>query len=542
MEGIIYTIFYNGNIYTQDKAYPHCTALAVSGGVIMAMGDDEELLKMADGSTKTIDLKGMMMLPGFSDTHMHLLSYAQKSDMLDLSKAKSFDDIRRICSEDIERAERNGKWILGTRFNQDYWDVKKLPDRRDLDSISTAVPICITRACYHISVCNTKAMEIMGVAGDRQETTKENIGFLSDGTPNGVVKEDSQNLIYMSQPIATIEEIKEMIVRACRDAAAQGITELHTDDMQSVPGVSWELVMKAYQQLAEEDKLPVRIYEQCRLVDTDELKDFLSKGHMTGESHGFFRLGPLKILSDGSLGAHSAAMLEPYKNDPQNNGMLNLRDDELMDLCKMAHDSGMQIAIHCIGDRALQQVLDTFETIQKDNPRADCRHGVIHCQIMSAKQQDRFREMNILAYVQPVFIKSDMNIAEDCVGHELAASSYNWRRYEDLGVHMSGGSDCPVEAFDILPNIEYTVTRATPETDRAWFPENGLTIEEAVRMFTLEAAYASFSENLHGTLTIGKYADLTVIDRDIFAGLASDIHNAKVKLTMTGGKITYSEI
>ena len=206
---------------------------------------------------------------------------------------------------------------------------------------------------------------------------------------------------------------------------------------------------------------------------------------------------------------------------------------------KMAHDHGMQIAIHCIGDAALNQALTMYERIQRENPRTDCRHGIVHCQIMDEAQQDRFKKSNILAYIQPIFIKSDMNIVDDCVGEDLARQSYNWRRFEDLGVHQSGGSDCPVEPFDILPNMEYAITRTNPQTGQSWYPENAVTREEALKIFTLEGAYASFSENQKGSLTVGKYADLAVLDRDILAIEAGDIHNTQVLMTMVEGKIVY---
>lgn len=239
------------------------------------------------------------------------------------------------------------------------------------------------------------------------------------------------------------------------------------------------------------------------------------------------------------LAAHTAWMLKPYKNDSGTTGIQAESDEKLYTLMKMAHDHGMQIAIHCIGDAALNQALTMYERIQRENPRTDCRHGIVHCQIMDEAQQDRFKKSNILAYIQPIFIKSDMNIVDDCVGEDLARQSYNWRRFEDLGVHQSGGSDCPVEPFDILPNMEYAITRTNPQTGQSWYPENAVTREEALKIFTLEGAYASFSENQKGSLTVGKYADLAVLDRDILAIEAGDIHNTQVLMTMVEGKIVY---
>lgn len=533
------TIFYNGKIYTQDKAYPECSALAVKKGVIMAMGTDEEVLKLADVNTEKIDLAGRLMLPGFVDSHLHLLFYAQEASLIDLTETGSLAEVQNLCAEKIEWAKEKGKWVQGIGFNHDYWDVKEIPTRKDLDQVSTEVPITIRRACHHITVCNTKAMEIVGLMNEKQGETEASMGFYADGTPDGILREDTQMAITDALPLPDVEEIKELIVFGCKKAAEQGIVEVHSDDFLLIPGEAGEKVMQAYIELSEAGELPIRMYQQCNLWGYDLLKSFLDAGHRTGDCYGFYKIGPLKIVGDGSLGVHTAAMRKPYLNDPATKGIPDYTDEDLYAMCKLAHDSGMQIATHSIGDGSLQQILDAYERVQTENPRADCRHGVIHCQIMDEEQQDRFKKQNLLAYVQPIFLRADMNIVDDCVGKELAKTSYNWRRYEDLGVHQSGGSDAPVEKFDILPNIEYAVTRTNYETQKSWYPENSVTLEEAIRMFTYEGAYAAFSENERGSLTVGKYADLVVLDKDLFEIPAQDIHTAKVDLTMVEGKIAY---
>lgn len=533
------TIFYNGKIYTEDRAYPICSAVAVKNGVIVALGEDEEILMMADADTEKIDLAGRLMLPGFVDTHLHMLFYAQEASLIDLTDCKSYDDVKRLCAERVDWAQANDKWVQGTGFNQDDWDEKIIPTRKDLDQITEEVPLTIRRTCHHVTVCNTKAMETMGLMGEKEDVTQINMGFFEDGSPNGILKEDSQNAVTDALPLPNKEEIKKLILFGCNRAAAQGITELHSDDFMLIPGEAGEKVMEAYRELSEAGELPIRIYQQCMLWGKDLLQQFIDKGHRTGESYGFYRVGPLKIVTDGSLGAHTAYMRKPYANDPQTKGKANYTDEQLYEMCKLAHDHGMQIATHCIGDGSLQQILDAYEKVQMENPRTDCRHGVVHCQIMDEEQQDQFRKQNLLAYVQPVFVRYDMNIVDDCVGSDLAKTSYNWRRFEDLGVHQSGGSDCPVEKFDILPNIEYAVTRTNRELQKSWYPENAVTLEEAVKLFTYEGAYASFAENVRGSITVGKYADLVVVDKDIFEIPVEEIHTATVVMTMVNGRVAY---
>lgn len=520
------TIFFNGVIYTQDPAYPRCSAAAIRNGIITALGSDEEVLSLRETGTELIDLKGSFMVPGFVDSHLHFLFYAQEKSCVDLSQTSDFEEAARLCRQQIPSAEESGKWIYAVGFNQDNWKEKRLPTRADLDEISDKVPVVMRRACHHIMIGNSRALELAGLEAE---------------APDGMIRELQQNKVADAMPLPCDEELKQLISLAAKDAAAKGITQVHTDDFAVFPGDPGERIIKIYREMAEADRLDVRIYEQCNLPSMEQLKAFLAQGHRTGQGCGFFKTGPLKLLTDGSLGAHTAAMIQPYRNDPKVRGILNYEDEELFELVREAHDNDMQIAIHCIGDDALRQAVTAVSRAHFANPKKDMRHGIIHCQIMSRQQQDWFRKLNLLAYIQPVFLRSDMYIADGCVGEELAESSYNWRRFADLGVHQSGGSDCPVEPFDILPNLEYAVTRRNPDTGKVWYKENGLTLAEALRVFTYEGAYASFDEQVRGSVTVGKEADLTVIDRNLFEIPAEEIHNAKVILTMTGGRITFRE-
>ena len=518
------TIFYNGTIYTQDAAYPSCSAAAIKNGIITALGTDEEVLALADSSTQRIDLGGKFMVPGFIDSHLHLIYDAMVRRTIDLSKTCSLQEAISLCKTKAADAARNGTWLLAGNFNQDDWEEGTLPTRADMDAVSTEIPVVFQRACLHISICNTKALEAAGLLAQ---------------CPDGIVREQEQNAISQAEPLPDLQELKELILDGAKQAAKAGITEVHTDDFTVLPGTFGRPVMEAYRQLAEEGKLPIRIYEQCNLETLPELKTFLAEGHRTGDDYGFFKIGPLKIITDGSLGAHTAAMLSPYKNAPDTKGMYNYSDEELEAMVALAQENDMQMAIHCIGDGALEQTLTALRKVHYENPKPNLRHGIVHCQIMSSRQQDWFQKLNLLAYIQPIFVRYDMNIVEDCVGEELAKTSYNWRRFAQMGVHQCAGSDCPVEKFDVLPNIQYAVTRKDPASGKSWYPEHALTLEEALRAFTFEGAYAAFSEGVRGSISIGKYADLTVLDRNLFEIEPERISEAEVVLTMVGGKIAY---
>ena len=534
------TIFYNGIIHTLDKAYPEVSALAIKDGVILRLGSDEEILALKEPQTRLIDLQGRLMLPGFADTHLHLLFYGTFRRRIDLVNTTTYEEVVRMCREGAEKVRGTNRWVIGCNFNQINWtDTNKIPDRNDLDAIASDVPIFLQRACGHIVCMNTMALQLAGLWDERAATTKETMDFGPDGLPNGYVRENSAMCVQSCWERYTVEEIKDILESTCLEAASKGIVQVHTDDFNLIADDDFEDVLQAYRELNEEGRLPIRVNEQIRFRRTDQLQRFLDLGYRANDTMGHFKFGPVKFLCDGSLGSHSAAMRQPYHNDPDTKGLLLFTDEELYDLAKLAYTNGYHLTAHCIGDAALEQMINTIQRVSTEFPHADRRNGIIHCQIMDKALQDRFRKLNLVAYVQPIFIKADSAVVDDCVGAELGRQSYNWRRYEDMGVHMCGGSDCPVEPFDVLPNIYCAVTRKGKPGMEAWYPENGVTLEEAVEMFTKEAAYASYDEAKYGTITVGKYADLVVLDRNIYDRPLEELCETQVDLTMVEGEIVF---
>jgi len=532
------TIFYNGVIKTLDDAYPQVSAIAVKNGVIVRAGSDEEMLALAGEHTKKVDLGGRFALPGFCDTHMHVFLTGMFARRIDLTNVKSWAEAVELCRKDAEKARAEGRWILGSNFNQDYWsDTHKIPDRHDLDAIAEDVPVFLQRACGHIACCNTKALQICGLWEERKETTKETMDFEESGLPNGYVRENTAFIPQSYFGQYTKDEIKDMVVEACQNALSKGLVQLHSHDFGML-GADYEAGVQVYRELEEEGRLPLRIYQQNYVRGMKELEEFLSMGYKQNDAIGHFKFGPVKMVADGSLGSHSAAMRQPYHNDPETRGILMYRDEEVEEVCLRAMSEGYDFVAHCIGDAALEQVLNAIERGHYQYGRADSRDGIIHCQIMDKEQQDRFKKLNMVAYVQPIFVKADGLVVDDCVGEELAKQSYNWRLYIDLGVHMCGGSDCPIEPFDPLPGLYYAVTRKDAN-GRPWHPENGVTLDEAVRMFTVEAAYASHEEAERGTLGVGKYCDMVVMDKNIYEEPIEELLNTRVVMTIVDGEIAY---
>ena len=515
-------IYYNAKVYMNDGSGQSAEAIAVEDGVIKAVGTSKDILTLASEGDTLTDLEGALVLPGFVDSHLHFLEYAGEKRVVDLTDSKDKEHLLSILRDHLPEAIKSGKPLRGSGFNQNYWEDPTMPLRWDLDRLSTDIPIAITRTCHHVTICNTPALRLCGM-----EKTN----------PDGILQEDDQYALLNALPRPTVDDIKELILSACDDVAAKGITEIQTDDLTLIPVEPYgKTIIDAFRELSEEGKLPIRVYEQCNLPSMERLRAFLNDGYMTGQSFGNFTIGPLKLLGDGALGARSAAMMEPYLDDPENTGILNFRDKELSDLVSKAHSAGMQIAIHGIGDRCIQQILDSFAHALEENPRDDHRHGIVHCQITRPEQLKEMQDMDIMAYIQPVFLKADQYIVEDRIGTELTRSSYDWRTMEDMGIHLAGGSDCPVEPFDILPNMYYALTCREPGNAEAWHPEKSLTLEEVIGLFTSDGAYASFSEDRRGRILPGFDADFVVLDRDITSLPAEALLEAKVLMTFVGGK------
>ena len=533
-------IFFNGQIVTVDPQYPEVSAVAVKNGIVMAVGSDEEVKAMAGPATEMVDLKGAFMCPGLIDSHMHLLLLSNKLRRTDIGVAKTFQECMDIMAKAAEEKKGTNGWAMGIGFNQDDWtDCNEVPTRLDLDKACGDVPAYIERACGHIATLNTKAMELMGMMNEKEGESQYKLRYFEDGTPNGVLCEDTVRLVEEYFPIPTVPEMKELILMGARYIAAKGLVGVHSDDLNLVvPVKDMPVILQAYKELSEADELPIRVHQQCRMLNLPMIEKFCSEYKVRTKWGKNFTIGDIKIMGDGSLGAHTAVLRGEYKNAPEDHGIPLHDDEELYAMFRVAHNAGYPIVVHVIGDGAMDQVVNGYELVMNENPKANMRHGIIHCQIMDEAQQDRFVKLNLLAYAQPVFVRYDSQIVDDCVGSELAKTSYNWRRYIDLGVHMSGGSDCPVEDCDPLANLYYAVTRMGMD-GKPWYPENGVTMEEALRMFTIEGAYSAFEEAERGSITIGKYADFTVLDKNIMKNPPEELLNTKVLMTVVNGKTVY---
>ena len=530
------SVFYHGRVYTGEKA--PAQAFLVEEGVFKAVGSDEEILALKDDKTVGMDLEGRFVCPGFNDSHMHLLGYGRFLSIAPLhqhtsSLAEMLDFLRTYAEE---HPPRDGQWLLGRGWNQDYFtDVQRMPDRADLDSISIEYPIMVTRACGHACVVNSRALELVGITARTRSPEGGAIG-MENGQPDGRLFDNAIELVSPHIPSPSQEELMEMIRRACHALNTYGITSVQSDDYGVFAGVSYEAVNAAYRALEERNELTVRVYEQANFVDPEGLKDFVEAGNVTGAGTDMFRIGPLKIVDDGSLGSRTAHLSRPYADQPDTCGFSLLSPAELEQLISYANTHGMQVAVHAIGDACLDEVLDAIGKALAEHPRKDHRHGIVHCQISRGDQLKRIRDLGLHVYAQSIFLDYDNHIVEDRVGLEMASTSYSWKTLMQSGVSVSNGSDCPVEIPDVMKGIECAVTRTSMDGTGPYLPQEAFTVQEALESFTIRSAEASFEEQWKGRIAPGYAADFVVLGQDPFEVDVKNLHNVPVESCWLGGR------
>lgn len=535
-------IYINGDVYTVSNGMAE--AFVVDKGKFIYAGSNDEALKYKDENCQVIDLKGRFVTAGFNDSHMHLVNYGYFLSMVNLyDSTSSIRNIKeRLSTYILENSPHKDKWIIGRGWNQDYFeDEKRFPDRYDLDQVSTDYPIYITRACGHIAVVNSKALELMGVNRDTPQIKGEEFDVDDKGEPLGIFRENAINLIQKAVPSPSIGQIKDMIVKAAGKLNSYGITSVQTDDFGALPGVDYEDVIKAYKELEPEGKLTVKVYEQAIFFKLKKIKDYISKGYNTGVGTAFFRLGPLKVVADGSLGARTAYLSGPYSDDKSTRGIKYFSQEDLDSIISFANENGMQIAVHCIGDGILKMVLSAFEKALRTHNREDHRHGIVHCQITDEESLKKFSELKLHAYIQSIFLNYDINIVEERVGTLRAATSYNFKILMDKVV-TSNGSDCPVELPDVMAGIQCAVTRKTLDGKKGPYLVNqALSMEEAIKSFTIYGAHSSFEEGIKGSIEKDKVADFVILERSPFKADEESIKDIKILASYLNGNCVYEK-
>lgn len=528
------TVYYNAQVYT--GRLPLQQAFAVEDGKFLFSGSNEDALALA--AEKTVDLQGRFVCAGFNDSHMHLLNLGQTLAQAPL--ARHTGSLAQLLACLRNTAPGRGGWILGRGWNQDYFaDVSRMPNRYDLDMVSTEHPICISRACGHALAVNSKALEMLGITADTPQVPGGQI-VMENGQPNGIFLDNAMDLVLRAIPDPSKEEIKDMLRAACKTLNAYGITSCQSDDYCVFQNLSWQTVNDAYRELEEAGELTVRVYEQANLTTVDAIHDFLKAGNHTGAGTEMFKIGPLKLLGDGALGARTAYLSKPYADAPDTRGLRVFTAEQFDALIGCAHENGMQVAVHCIGDKCLDMVLSATEKAVAAHPRQDCRHGIVHCQITRADQLEKMAQMGLHIYAQSIFLDYDIHIVKERVGGELAATSYSWKWLLDHGCTVSNGSDCPVERPDVMAGIQCAISRRDLSGYGPYLPQEAFTVQQALDSFTAWGAYASFEESFKGKIHPGMAADFVVLGANPFTTPTEQLKNIPILAVFLSGQAVFS--
>jgi predicted amidohydrolase YtcJ len=537
-------IFTHGNIYTEviDSAAAfgsgkRAESLAIAGEKIIAVGTRDEVMKFKGTETKIIDLNGHFLMPGFNDAHMHMASAGLEKMNVDLVGAKTLDEFRERLLAKVEKAAP-GEWIVGEGWDETLWPVKVLPTRWDLDEVSSSHPVYLERVDGHIGVANTRALQLASVTVAAKDPEGGKIDRDEGGTPTGILREKAQEAVQAVIPKPTHEKRRQAIETALADLASHGVTSAQ-DYSQ------WE-DFKIYEELEHEGKLTARISEWLPFDDSiDELN---KKRDSHSASDDMLHTGMLKGFMDGSLGSKTAALLEPYSDDPQNSGLPQYDAAKLNAMTKERLLAGYQIGFHAIGDKGVQMALDAFAEAEKVAKEAkakavdggsDYRLRIEHTQVTTPQQILRFKELKIIASMQPSHLLTDMNWAESRLGAKRAEHSYAWADFLRHGVVLAFGTDYPVEPVSPFPGLYAALTRMSEDGRKTYYPAEKITVEQALAAYTTGAAFAEFAEKQKGKIEPGMLADFVVLDQDITAAQPAKVLQTKVLRTVVGGKTVY---
>lgn len=528
------TILKSGKIYVEKNNFQE--AIFIENGIIQKVGNNEEILK--NDADNTIDLQGKTVLPGLNDSHMHISCVGDAMTSCNLTSAKSIDDTITLGKKYLE----NNKDIValnGRGWNQDYFTSgeKRLLNRFDLDKISTEIPIVFERVCGHVIVGNTKAIEILGV----DENTVVDGGEIevgNDGKLNGIFNENAIRLIQSAIPEKSNNEREKDFLKAAKYALSVGLTTVQSCDIMYK---DYKCMSEIIHNIYDNNKTKLRYYPQFNFQDINDFKEYLETELKTGKyDEKFLSKGALKLFKDGSLGARTALMLKNYEDASSTKGVAALSDKQMQDLCDLATENGITVVTHAIGDGAIESVINAYENTMKDG-KNPLRHGIVHCQITSMEQLKRIAKLNIAVMYQPIFLDYDLKIVESRVGKKLASTSYAFNTLNNLGAPISFGTDSPVEDCNPFPNIYCAVTRQgiDGKPDDGFYPNEKMSVEDAVDAYTIGSAFNEFKEDTKGRLKPGYVADLIILDKDIFTINSTNIKDIKVEKTMIDGEFVF---
>lgn len=527
------TAFINGKVYTVNENQPLAQSVVIEGNKIIFVGSNEDAKVFIDPSTNVVDLNGKLMLPGFIDNHVHFITGGFYLLGIDLRPANSTTEFKQILKDYSKKFP--GKWITGGYWDHEKWETKDLPTKEMIDEVVSNQPVFVERLDGHMGVANSFTLKLAGITKD---TESPDGGLIvkdpKTGEPTGVLKDNAMYFVTKFIPDPTTEENYEALTAALDEAKKLGIT--------SVQDITYGDALTAFQKAKDEGKLTCRIFTRWPIADYE---DHVKKNIKVGYGDEYIRMGSLKAFADGSLGSSTAWFFDKYNQDTTTYGLAMdiITDGSMEKWCIDADKNHLQLSVHAIGDRANSWMLDLFDKITKQNPKWDRRFRLEHAQHVRFEDIKRFTELGVIASVQPYHCIDDGAWAEKRIGPERIKYTYPFKSFLDAGVKMCFGTDWYVAPLNPLLGLYAAVTRRTLDNKNpnGWIPEQKISIEDAIKCYTINSAYASFEENIKGSIESGKLADLIVLSDDLLTMDPVKIKDAKVELTVFDGKIIYKK-
>jgi predicted amidohydrolase YtcJ len=516
-----------GKILTMNPSQPYAEAVAVRQDRIVKVGANEEITQLIGKSTKVIRLNGKTVVPGFIDTHIHVTDFGRLLTWVDLYGIKSIKEMKRRIEERVRQTPM-GRWIIGRGWDQNCFAEKRLPTRRDLDDVSAENPVILYHQSGQLCVVNSRALALAGVT---KHTSAPSDGMIDKdaetGEPTGVLRDAATNLVWNIVPAPSEEEFVEAAGLACEKIVAAGVTSVHWMVLSSTE-------LSIIQRLRRGNRLPLRVYVIMPWSIFDTATVFSLRKELEDD---MVKIGGVEIFADGYLAARTAALFQPYSDCPNSSGRLLCTQEEMNASAAKILKTGLQLVMHAVGDKAVDAALTTIEEISKEALGKELRARIEQAAVLNNGLIERMKKQKVIVSVQPRVIDSEFSVwsAITRLGAERARWLYPLKRLLKKGIQIVGGSDCPMEPLSPLLGVQAAVTRA-------FFPEERLTVDEALRLYTINAAYASFEENIKGSIENGKLADFTVLSRDPREVLPNEIGCINVEMTIIGGRVAYSKL
>jgi predicted amidohydrolase YtcJ len=526
-------IIQNARIWTVDPSLPEAESVAILGDRIVAVGSNQQVDAWHGPQTRVVDAAGKRLLPGFNDAHVHFTDGGAQLDSVELNDATSPQEFARRIGERATKTTK-GEWVLGGDWDETKWSPAELPTKELIDAVTPAMPVAVNRYDGHMVLANSLALKLAGITAQTPDPAGGVIVRDKQGNPTGALKDAAEDLLFKAVPPPSHDQRRHAIERALEHAASLGVTSVQHMNPDYAD-------IAIYSELLDEGKLTTRIYAAPLITQVD---DQVKIGIRRAFGGPYLRIGAVKAYSDGSLGSTTAYFFEPYSDRPGNRGLLS---DEMHPLSLMqdrmmrADAAGLQICTHAIGDAGISAILDIYAAIEKEHGSRDRRWRIEHSQHLAVKDFDRFAQLHVIASVQPYHAIDDGRWAEGRIGHDRASRTYAFRTLLNHGVRLAFGTDWEVAPLNPMLTLYAATTRATLDGKNpdGWFPEQKLTIKEAIEAYTMGSAYAEFQENEKGSITPGKLADMVLLSDDVLSIDPVKIRDVKVFKTWVGGKLTY---